>query len=68
METRTVRIPGIRCEHCLGTIRRELEEVAGVESVEGRETSKEVTVRWNPPATWEAIQRALEEMGYPPEA
>lgn len=67
MQTKTVRIPGIRCAHCVGTIRRELEEIPGVESVEELETSKEVTIRWSLPATWDRIREMLEEIGYAPE-
>ncbi len=67
MEARTFRVPDVRCGHCLRTIRRELEEIPGVESVEGQEASKEVTVTWSGPATWDRIRQVLEEIGYPPE-
>lgn len=67
MEARTVRIPAIRCSHCVRTIGRELEEITKVESVEAQESSKKVTVRWNAPATWDRIREVLEEIGYPPE-
>jgi len=39
-----------------------------VESVEGLETSKEVTIRWSLPATWDRIREILEEIGYAPES
>lgn len=65
MEEKTVHVPDISCGHCVATITRELEEVDGVEKVEGDPKSKEVTVRWQPPATWEIIKNTLAEIGYP---
>ena len=65
MEEKTVSVPNINCAHCVATISRELEEVEGVEKVDGDHTTKEVTVRWKAPATWETIKNTLAEIGYP---
>jgi copper chaperone len=65
METRTVHVPAISCHHCTATIQRELGEVAGVSGVEADVASKQVTVTWQPPATWRAILDLLDEIGYP---
>lgn len=66
MESKTVNIPDISCGHCLATVKREAGEVAGVKSVEGEVESKQVTIEWDAPATWETIEAALKDAGYPP--
>lgn len=66
-QEKTVRIPAISCGHCVNAIRLELEELDGVLSVEGDPGAKTVTVRWEPPADWETLARALAGIGYPPE-
>jgi copper chaperone CopZ len=68
MEEKTVHIPSISCGHCLMTIRREVGEISGVKTVEGNAHLKNVTFRWNEPATWESIREMLEELGFPPAA
>jgi copper chaperone CopZ len=46
------------------TIKREVGELEGVESVEGDEKTKIVTVKWHSPATWERISATLKEAGH----
>ena len=65
MEEKTVNIPNISCGHCVATIRRELEEVSGVREVWGDPESKNVTVRFEDPANWQAMTELLTEIGYP---
>jgi copper chaperone len=65
MTEKKVHIPAISCGHCLMTIKREVGEVAGVSSVEGDVSSKDVTIAWDGPATWEKIAATLDEIGYP---
>jgi copper chaperone len=65
MEEKKVYIPNISCGHCVATITRELEELEGVENAGGDPETKEVTIRWKAPATWEAIKKTLGEIGYP---
>lgn len=65
MEEKKVHVPDISCGHCVATITRELEEVEGVEHVDGDPATREVTVRWKAPATWETIKKTLAEIGYP---
>ncbi|MHC5037261.1 MAG: heavy-metal-associated domain-containing protein [Planctomycetota bacterium] len=67
MEEKTVPIPAINCGHCLMTIQRELNEVDGVESVEGDSETKEVRIRWRAPATWDLIRDVLKASGFPPQ-
>jgi copper chaperone len=65
METRSFSIPNISCDHCVMTIKNELNELDGVLKVEGDPDKKEITVDWDAPATLENIKSALREINYP---
>lgn len=67
MEEKTVHIPAISCGHCIMTIKNEVSELEGVQTVEGDENTKMVTFKWENPATWEKIVETLKEVDYPPE-
>lgn len=66
MESKTFVAPEISCGHCVKTIQREIGELDGVRSVEGDERTKQVTVQWEVPASWQLIRATLTEIGYPP--
>jgi copper chaperone CopZ len=66
MERRTFLVPSISCGHCTATIKRELEEVDGVVAADGDPASKQVTVAWQAPATWEEIHSVLVDISHPP--
>jgi copper chaperone len=66
MASKTFTVPNISCNHCVMTIKRELGELAGVSSVTADAETKNVTVEWEPPANWEAIESLLTEINYPP--
>ena len=66
MTTKTVSIPNLSCGHCVMTIKRKLGALAGVERVDGDVPSKQVTITWDAPATWEQIVATLNEINYPP--
>ncbi len=66
MYTKTYFIPNINCEHCVMHITKHLNEIDGVENVEGDVSTKEVTVEFSEPASEELIVAALEEINYPP--
>jgi len=66
MTTRTFQVPNISCHHCVMTIQRELGELQGVKSVKGDVQTKEVTVEWEAPATWDSIKSLLAEINYSP--
>ena len=66
MTTKTFAVPNISCGHCTNTIEMEVGEVAGVRTVNAEETSKQVTVEWDDPATWEQIESLLTEIDFPP--
>jgi len=69
MMTKTVKVPGISCGHCVATIEREIGEMNGVGSVEAEQESRRVTISWDPETTdWVAIEGTLREINYPPEA
>lgn len=67
MSKKTFRVPNISCGHCVHTIKMELGELDGVVAVSADETSKEVTVEWQEPATWDQIKALLVDINYPPE-
>ncbi len=67
MTTKTFTVPNISCGHCTHTIEMELGDLAGVQSVKAEQESKQVTVEWSEPASWEKIQAHLQEINYPPE-
>jgi hypothetical protein len=45
----------------------ELSDLAGVTDVNAEQESKQVTVTWEDPATWDEIQALLVEINYPPQ-
>jgi len=67
MSSKTFIVPTIHCNHCMHTIKMELNDLPGVKKVDADAVSKEVTVEWDSPATWEQIERTLVEINYPPE-
>ena len=67
MKTVTYTIPNISCGHCVHTIETEVGEIAGVSRVKAAQDTKQVTIEWESPASWEQIQATLQEINYPPE-
>ncbi|MEX1020403.1 MAG: heavy-metal-associated domain-containing protein [Litorilinea sp.] len=67
MESKTFVVPNISCGHCTNTVETELQELAGVQSVKAEVESKQVTVNWSDPASWEKIEALLQEINYPPQ-
>ena len=67
MNSKTFIVPNISCGHCTHTVETEGAGVAGVTSVKADKNTKQVTVAWEPPATWEQIAAVLQEVNYPPE-
>ena len=67
MKNRTVQVPNIHCGHCVAAIKRELSEIEGVLSVEGRHKTGDVAISWNPEKTsWQEIEELMREINYPP--
>lgn len=67
MEEKTVHVPAISCRHCVLTVKREIEELEGVISVEGNKETKKISVRWEAPATLAQITDILMVIGFPAE-
>jgi len=67
MEKQTLTVPNITCGHCVMTIKNELSELEGVETVEGNQENKSITVEWETPTTLEKIKDTLKEINYPAE-
>lgn len=67
MEKQTLTVPNITCGHCVMTIKNELSELEGVETVEGNQENKSITVEWETPTTLEKIKDTLKEIYYPAE-
>jgi copper chaperone len=65
MKTVTYEIPSIHCMHCVHTIKMELADLKGVQSVTGDAESKKITVTYDSPADEEGIMKLLEEINYP---
>lgn len=66
MQEKTFTVPNISCGHCTRTVETELGELPGVKNVKADIDSKQVTVAWGDPATWEKIEATLVEINYPP--
>lgn len=66
MESKTFTVPNIGCDGCVRTIKAEVAELAGVSTVEANKDSKQVTVQWDAPASWDQIKHKLVEIDYAP--
>jgi len=66
MTTKTFTVPNISCGHCTHTVETEVGELAGVMRVKAEQDTKQVTVEWAEPASWESIKSLLVEINYPP--
>jgi copper chaperone CopZ len=66
VESKTFVVPAIDCAGCVRTVEKVVSSVAGVKSVKADETSKQVVVQWDAPASWQQISEALAEVDYPP--
>ena len=65
MKTVTYTIPNISCGHCVHTIKAEVGELAGVQSVQASTETKQATVTFDAPATEEEIKALLASINYP---
>lgn len=62
-ETITYNVPAIHCEHCAASIKEEVGEVEGVDSVAVEVGSKAVTIQGEQLSD-EALRAAIREAGY----
>ena len=66
MTTKTFEVPAISCGHCTHTIETEVAEIEGVQKVTADIDTKQVTVEWDDPASWDKIKELLVEIDFPP--
>ncbi len=62
-ETTSYSVPGMHCGHCKAAVTRELEAVAGVESIDVDLESKRVTITGQG-LDDAALRAAIDEAGY----
>jgi copper chaperone CopZ len=67
VEKETLTVSNISCGHCVMSIKNELSEMEGVNSVEGNPEAKSIMVEFESPATLEKIKETLKEINYPAE-
>jgi copper chaperone CopZ len=65
VETITLSIPGINCNHCIMTVKRESGFVDGAEFVSGDVEGKTATFNVANDAALESLKAMLAEAGYP---
>jgi len=65
MSTVTYTVPGIHCGHCVHTIKMEVSDLTGVQTVSADLDSKKVVVVYDTPASEEKIEALLAEINYP---
>jgi copper chaperone len=67
MQTKTVTVPNVSCNHCKMRIEKTLNGLKGVASSAVNVPQKSLTVKWDDANVgWEAIKGALDKLGYPP--
>lgn len=62
--TTSITVTGMTCDHCVASVRAELEKVAGVEGVEIDLASGGVTVTSREPVRDDDLRAAVDEAGY----
>ncbi|MDO8616677.1 MAG: heavy-metal-associated domain-containing protein [Dehalococcoidia bacterium] len=66
MQQATLEAPDISCDHCIQSIQKAVTKLPGVQFIAGDPEAKRVTVEYDPSAvSLDAIERAMEEEGYP---
>ncbi|MFI0448292.1 heavy-metal-associated domain-containing protein [Actinomadura sp. 6N118] len=64
MSTATYTVAGMTCGHCVGSVKEEVGQVAGVTAVDVDLASGKVTVTSDSPVDDAQITAAVEEAGY----
>ncbi len=66
METVTLDIPNISCNHCIMTVKRETGFVQGAQFVSADLDTKKVVVQVEDQEVLQSLKETLAEAGYPP--
>ena len=61
----TYSIPNISCQHCVHTIKMEVSELEGIQSVEADQETQQAKIVFEAPATEAEIKSLLAEINYP---
>ena len=65
METKTIMVEGMSCQHCVNTIKKAVGELKGVGKVEVDLQAKKVTVELDSTTiTLETVKATIEDQGY----
>lgn len=64
---KTYTIPNIHCQHCVHTVKMELEELDGVKKVDVDLNTKKASVSMTSPDVEKEVLKTLTEIGYPAE-
>lgn len=64
MQTLTLSIPSISCNHCVNTIQMEVGEISGVLKVMASSENKTAIISFDAPATEKTIRTLLDEINY----
>jgi copper chaperone CopZ len=65
MKTVTYTIPNISCMHCVHTIKNEVSDLEGVQSVDANAQTKQATITFDTPASEDEILSLLAQINYP---
>ena len=64
MSTITYSVKGMTCSHCVGSVTKEVEKVAGIDQIEVDVANGRLTVTSSAAVDDEAVVEAVEEAGY----
>ena len=64
MTTRTYRVSGMTCGHCVSAVTREVEAIDGVQDVQVELSTGDVTVTSSRALDVSAVAAAVDEAGY----
>jgi len=68
MNTLSLTVPAMHCQHCVHTIKMELGDLVGMKSVDVDLETKRVNVEYESPASEKEIRGLLDEINYPADA
>ena len=68
MNTLSLTVPAMHCQHCVHTIKMELGDLVGMKSVDVDLETKRVNVEYESPVTEKEIRGLLDEINYPADA
>ena len=66
MQNLSYSVPNISCDHCVHTIKMEVGELAGVNSVEATVDDQKVLIEFDDPASEQQTVELMTEIYYPP--